>query len=68
MVGGEGVTEVGRAADATTLGWSTRDCFFVPSWQWHQHKNASPSEPAFLFSVTGRPVMESLVVYRVEKA
>lgn len=68
VVGGEGVTEVGRGEDATKLEWSTRDCFFVPSWQWHQHRNASSTEPAFLFSVTDRPVMESLGVYRVEKA
>ncbi len=64
---GHGVTAVGRGGDSQDLEWSARDCFFVPPWQWHQHRNASTNEPAFLFSVTDRPVLQLLSLYREEK-
>jgi len=68
VVGGGGVTTVGRGADATELPWGERDCFFVPPWEWHEHRNTSATEPAYLFSSTDRPVLESLYLYRVEGA
>jgi gentisate 1,2-dioxygenase len=48
------------------LTWGAKDCFFVPSWRWHQFKNTSKKEPAVMFSVTDRPVLESLGLYREE--
>src|SRR5213076_1914870 len=47
--------------------WGPKDCFFVPSWHWHQFKNMSKKEPAIIFSVTDRPVLESLGLFREEQ-
>ncbi|HXG51443.1 MAG TPA: cupin domain-containing protein [candidate division Zixibacteria bacterium] len=67
VVQGEGVTTVGEKKGAgEDLGWETRDCFFVPSSKWHRFKNRSRKEPAIIFSVTDRPVLESLGLYRHE--
>ncbi len=63
---GEGITTVGQG-DMEELQWGKRDCFFVPSWQWHQHRNLSKTEPAILFSLTDRPTVEQLGFYREEK-
>jgi gentisate 1,2-dioxygenase len=66
-VSGEGVTTVGRGSDEKALGWGAHDCFFVPSWQWHWHENLSKSEPAFLFSVTDRPMLQAFNLFQEEK-
>jgi len=64
VVQGEGFTKVGEKKGAgDDLKWAAKDCFFVPSWQWHQFKNRSNTEPAIIFSVTDRPVLESLGLY-----
>jgi gentisate 1,2-dioxygenase len=62
-VRGSGVTTV----DELGLEWGEKDCFFVPSWRWHSHRNASNTLPAILFSVSDRPVLEALGLYRVEE-
>ncbi len=68
VVQGEGVTSVGSEKDSgEDLTWGLRDCFFVPSTEWHSFRNTSKSEPAILFSVTDRPVLESLGLYREEQ-
>jgi gentisate 1,2-dioxygenase len=67
VIQGEGVTTVGRKKGAgTEMAWGTRDCFFAPSQEWRQHRNSSKTEPAILFSVTDRPVLEGLGLYREE--
>lgn len=64
---GEGVTVAGRdRKEGAAMNWSRQDCFVVPSWHWHHFRNASGAEPAILFSVTDRPVMESLNLYGEE--
>lgn len=64
---GDGVTVAGRdRKDGAAMNWSRQDCFVVPSWHWHHFRNASGTEPAILFSVTDRPVMESLNLYGEE--
>lgn len=61
---GDGTTVVGKDKDeCTELAWSRQDCFVVPSWHWHHFVNRSQTEPAILFSVTDRPVLESLGIY-----
>jgi gentisate 1,2-dioxygenase len=50
------------------LPWGERDCFFAPPWEWHEHRNTSATEPAYLFLSTDRPALESLYLYRVEGA
>lgn len=67
VIQGEGVTTVGpKKAVEKNLVWRARDCFFVPSWNWHQFQNTSKKEPAIVFSVTDRPVLESLGLFREE--
>lgn len=65
---GEGVVTVGdKKGGGQELPWGLRDCFFVPSKDWRQLRNTSKTEPAILFSVTDRPVLESLGLYREEQ-
>jgi gentisate 1,2-dioxygenase/1-hydroxy-2-naphthoate dioxygenase len=69
VISGDGVTTVGpETSGGKNLTWVKRDCFFVPSLDWHAHRNNSKNEPAILFSVTDRPVLESLGLYREEQA
>jgi gentisate 1,2-dioxygenase len=69
VVEGEGVTTVGpKKTVGKDLSWKARDCFFVPSWNWHHFQNTSKKEPAVIFSVTDRPVLESLGLFREEHA
>ncbi len=68
VVQGEGVTTVSeKKGVGDDLTWGPKDCLFVPSWKWHQHRNTSKKEPAIIFSVTDRPVLESLGLYREEQ-
>jgi gentisate 1,2-dioxygenase len=68
VVQGEGATLVGKSKSAPTeLKWHAHDCFFVPSWNWHNFENKSKQEPAIIFSVTDRPVLESLGLFRHEE-
>jgi gentisate 1,2-dioxygenase len=46
--------------------WQERDIFSVPSWEWHEHGNASGSEDACLFQFNDFPVMNALGLYREE--
>ena len=67
VVEGEGVTTVGASKGVgDDLTWGPKDCFFVPSWRWHHFRNTS-KKPAILFSVTDRPVLESLGLFREEQ-
>ena len=47
--------------------WGERDCFVIPSWHEHRFANDSLSDDAILFSMTDRPVLEALRLYREEK-
>ena len=51
----------GRAFD-----WAEGDIFVVPSWAWHEHMNASATDPAFLFCLSDLPVIRALGLYREE--
>jgi gentisate 1,2-dioxygenase len=62
VVRGEGSTIV----EGERLAWSERDFLVVPSWTWHEHANASASEPAILFQMNDAPAMEALGLYRHE--
>ncbi|HLY65923.1 MAG TPA: cupin domain-containing protein [Chloroflexota bacterium] len=57
---GAGVTVV----EDQRLEWEQGDIFVIPPWNWHHHENAS--EDSILFSMTDRPAMEALEVYREE--
>ncbi len=60
---GQGMTVV----DEQRLEWSQGDIFVIPPWSWHSHQNVA-SEDAVLFSLSDRPTMGALGVYREERA
>ncbi|HEX6769237.1 MAG TPA: cupin domain-containing protein, partial [Candidatus Binatia bacterium] len=62
VVKGEGATIV----NGTTIEWREHDCFMLPPWQWHAHRNNSLGEGAMLFAVSDRPALEALGLYYEE--
>ncbi|MDH3233751.1 MAG: cupin domain-containing protein [Alphaproteobacteria bacterium] len=46
--------------------WQKGDVLALPSWCWHNHENTSAQDDAILFSVTDRPVLNALGLYREE--
>ena len=46
--------------------WSRGDIITLPSWALHEHANRSLRDPAVLFSIQDRPVLEALGLYREE--
>lgn len=60
--GGNGVTVV----DEQSFAWDRGDAIVVPNWTWHQHANHS-SEEALLFSMSDRPLLEPIGLYREER-
>jgi 1-hydroxy-2-naphthoate dioxygenase len=59
-IGGEGRIEF----DSTTLSFTRHDGMAVPNWTWHRLVNASTTEPALLFTVTDRPILDAFGLYR----
>lgn len=62
VVQGEGRT----VFDETELAWAKHDMVVAPNWSWHQHINASQSEPAILFTISDVPILEVFGLYREE--
>lgn len=62
VVGGKGRTTCGDK----TLNWGRHDTLAIPNWCWHSHENLSSTEPAFLFSINDRPILEPFGLYREE--
>lgn len=60
---GRGATIV----DGVRFEWSEGDMLVVPGWAMHEHVNADPDAPAFLFSATDAPLLRALDKYRVER-
>jgi gentisate 1,2-dioxygenase len=46
--------------------WGQGDVITLPSWALHEHANLSDRDPAILFSIQDRPVLEALGLYREE--
>jgi gentisate 1,2-dioxygenase len=63
VVEGQGASVFGEEE----IEWSKRDCFVVAPLQWHSHQNLSDSKRAVLFTVSDRPALEALGLYREEK-
>jgi gentisate 1,2-dioxygenase len=59
---GSGTTTI----NGQTFDWDQGDCFVVPLWSWHSHRNRSVREEAILFSMSDMPVVEALKLYREE--
>ena len=49
--------------DGVELEWEEGDMFALPPWCWHEHRNASASEPAYLFSTNDIPLYEAIGLY-----
>jgi gentisate 1,2-dioxygenase len=64
---GSGVTTIDQT-DSKAMQWDEHDSFSLPSWRWHAHKNLSRTEPAILFSVSDRPLLEKTGLDRQELA
>jgi gentisate 1,2-dioxygenase len=62
VVEGEGETII----DGCRFAWARGDILVLPSWALHEHANRSGREPATLFSIQDRPVLEALGLYREE--
>jgi gentisate 1,2-dioxygenase len=62
VVQGEGATTVNGKA----IEWREHDCFMLPPWQWHAHRNTSNGDRAILFTVSDRPALEALGLYYEE--
>jgi gentisate 1,2-dioxygenase len=62
VVQGDGETIV----DGCRFAWGKGDVIALPSWALHEHANLSPTEPAVLFSIQDRPVLDALGLYREE--
>jgi gentisate 1,2-dioxygenase len=60
VVRGRGTTRIGEAE----LSWSDHDVIAVPPWTSVEHRNASSTEAALLFSFTDEPVLRALHLYR----
>jgi gentisate 1,2-dioxygenase len=52
--------------DGCRFAWGRGDIITLPSWALHEHANLSKSDPAILFSIQDRPVLEALGLYREE--
>jgi gentisate 1,2-dioxygenase len=60
---GKGYTEV----DGERLEWGRNDFFVIPGWMWHRHVNLDAHNPAFIYSVTDRPIHDKLGFYREQE-
>ena len=65
VVSGEGVVQIDRD-EPIEFSWGEKDTFIVPPWRWHQHRNTSKDEPAYIFSESDLPVLEALELHREE--
>jgi len=65
VVQGQGVTFVDRD-EPIELAWKDHDSFTMPPWRWHRYENRSETDPAILFSVTDRPLLEMTGLHREE--
>jgi gentisate 1,2-dioxygenase len=52
--------------DGRRFAWGKGDILALPSWALHEHANLSERDPAVLFSIQDRPVLEALGLYREE--
>jgi len=59
VVEGSGKTVCGD----TVIEWNERDTFVVPNWIRHRHVNESSTD-AILFSVSDKPILAALGMYR----
>ncbi len=56
VIKGAGLSSI----DDRQVEWKEGDAFYVPTWAWHQHKNASTTEPAVYIACENAPLLQNL--------
>lgn len=64
VIEGAGVTVI----DDREVQWRAGDAFYVPTWAWHQHSNASATEPALYVACENVPMLQNLGIALREEA
>jgi gentisate 1,2-dioxygenase len=65
VVQGSGALIIDKS-ESKTFRFVEHDSFTLPSWHWHQLRNLSANDPAILFSVTDRPLLQMTGLDREE--
>lgn len=56
VVAGAGVSLI----EGREVRWRAGDAFYVPTWAWHQHSNASATESALYVACENAPMLQNL--------
>jgi quercetin dioxygenase-like cupin family protein len=64
VIAGSGVSLI----EDREVRWRAGDAFYVPTWAWHQHRNASATEPALYVACENAPMLQNLGIALREEA
>jgi len=64
IVAGTGVSVI----EDREVPWRAGDAFYVPTWAWHQHSNASATESALYVACENAPMLQNLGIALREEA
>jgi len=56
VISGDGVSMI----EGRDVKWRAGDAFYVPTWAWHQHFNASETESALYVACENAPMLQNL--------
>lgn len=56
VIAGSGFSSI----EGREVQWEAGDAFYVPTWAWHQHTNASNTAPAFYIACENAPMLQNL--------
>jgi quercetin dioxygenase-like cupin family protein len=64
VIAGAGVSVI----ENREVQWRAGDAFYVPTWAWHQHSNASATESALYVACENAPMLQNLGIALREEA
>ena len=64
VIAGSGVSLI----EDRKVRWRAGDAFYVPTWAWHQHRNASATEQALYVACENAPMLQNLGIALREEA
>jgi quercetin dioxygenase-like cupin family protein len=64
VIAGAGVSVI----EDREVRWRAGDAFYVPTWAWHQHSNASATESALYVACENAPMLQNLGIALREEA
>jgi quercetin dioxygenase-like cupin family protein len=64
VIAGAGVSSI----EDREVRWRAGDAFYVPTWAWHQHRNASATEQALYVACENAPMLQNLGIALREEA